>query len=371
MNKTTRLILFPALCAVLAACLLLEGCNYYSPSITHRGKLYSDASVDLSELLVSIKPKGKQKMPLKALVYPFWITQDIKDNTDLGLQFAQIFHSVWLSHELFPVQVLDSSLVYRSPQKAVAEGRKRGADVVVVGLVPYIYAGHTLDDSAVTVQINIYETGQGNLIWSMAQSARMEYKIPEDWIVVDTVTRMPDSPLRAALAAIAEDMAVPLDSWLPDPDTNLGYASTADAITNGLTRGVPADNEVRSDDLPASLAAPGASVNIHVEFDTDKAVIRPEYYPYLDELGRALTGPDLSGKTIGLAGHTDSSAEPAYNQTLSEKRAEAVKAYLVRKFGIDPARIVTRGYGESRPLVPNDSPENMQKNRRVEVWIVG
>lgn len=369
MNRTTRLFLLTAF-AALAAGLLLAGCNYVSPSITHRPKVYSDAPVDLSELMISVKPKGKQKMPLKALVYPFWITQDIKDNTDLGLQFAQIFHSVWLSHELFPVQVLDSSLVYRSPEKAVAEARKRGADVVVVGLVPYIYAGQTLDDSAITLQINIYETGQGNMIWSMAQSARLEYNAPQDWILADTVTRMPDSPIRAAILAIAEDMAVPMDSWLPDPDANLGYASTSESITDGLTRSAPAGG-MQSSDLPEALAAPGSSINIHVEFDTDKATIRPEYHPYLDELGRALTGPELAGKTIGLAGHTDSSAEPEYNLTLSEKRAESVKAYLVQKFGIDPARIVTRGYGESRPLVPNDSPENMQKNRRVEVWIVG
>ena len=368
MNRLPRI--HPALCAVLAAALLLGACNYVDPSLTHKSKVYSDAGVDLSQLMISVKPKGKQKLPLKALVYPFWITQDIRDNLELGLHFAEIFNAVWLSEELFPVQVLDRSLTYRSPEKAVAQGRKQGADVVVVGLVPYIYAGHTLDDTALTLQINIYETEQGRLIWSMAQSARLEYKPPEDWIVLDTMTRMPDSPIRAAIAAIASDMAVPVGAWLPDMDKNLGFAYTSQAISDTLSRSEPLSESDFESDLPETLATPGASVNIRVEFDKDKAVIREAYLPYLDELGRALTSPELEGKTVGLAGHTDSDATPEYNQTLSEKRAEAVKAYLVRQFGIDPERIMTRGYGESRPLVPNDSPENMQKNRRVEVWII-
>ncbi len=371
MNTLPRFL--PALCAVLATALLLGACNYVDPSLTQKTKVYDDAKVDLSELMITVKPKGRQRTPLKALIYPFWITQDIQEDLDLGRDFAEIFNAVWLSKELFPVQVLDRSLVYRSPERATAEARKRGADVVVVGLVPYLYAGHTLDDTALTLQINIYDAAQGNLLFSMAQSARMEYRPPKDWIIADQVTRMPDAPLRAAIAAMAEDMALPVGSWLPDPDRNLGYAYTSQAITDGLTKPKPEpmqSQDLAQDDLPRTLSAPGASVNIKVEFDKDKATIRPEYHANLDELGKALNSPELAGKTIGLAGHTDSDADAAYNQTLSEKRAAAVKDYLVQNFGIDSDRLVTRGYGESRPLVPNDSPENMQKNRRVEVWII-
>lgn len=366
MNKPLRFL--PALCAVLVASLLLGACNYVDPSLIHRSKVYDDAPVDLSDLMISVKPEGRQHEPLKALVYPFWITQDIPDSLDLGIQFAEIFNAVWLSRELFPTQVLDRKLIYRSPDKAIAEGRKRGADVVIVGLVPYLYAGHTVDDTALTLQVNIYDAHSGAMLWSMAQSARLEYKPPKDWAVLDIVTRMPDAPISAAIAAIAEDMAVPVGSWLPDKDERLGYAYTARAITDGLTKKAEPGNF--ESDLPETLSKPGASVNIKVEFDKDKAAIRPEYHANLDELGKALTGPELAGRTVGLAGHTDSDAGAEYNQTLSENRADAVKEYLVEHFDIAPGRIVTRGYGESRPLVPNDSPENMQRNRRVEVWII-
>ncbi|MGE4554017.1 MAG: OmpA family protein, partial [Desulfovibrionaceae bacterium] len=154
-------------------------------------------------------------------------------------------------------------------------------------------------------------------------------------------------------------------------DSNLGFAYTAEAIRNGLAGTADAQAEA---DLPAEAGtaadlAAHRSVNIRVEFDTGKATVRPEYQPYLDELGKALKSPELADKTIVVAGHTDDVGTPAANQALSERRAAAVKAYLVKTFGLDPARLLTRGYGASRPIAPNDTPENRQRNRRVEVWV--
>jgi OOP family OmpA-OmpF porin len=71
-----------------------------------------------------------------------------------------------------------------------------------------------------------------------------------------------------------------------------------------------------------------------------------------------------------LAGHTDSDASAEYNLDLSRRRAEAVKSYLVRHYGMDPGLLSTRGYGEERPIMPNDSAANKQLNRRVEVRLL-
>jgi OmpA-OmpF porin, OOP family len=72
--------------------------------------------------------------------------------------------------------------------------------------------------------------------------------------------------------------------------------------------------------------------------------------------------PDLR---VRIDGHTDSSGSDAYNQKLSERRAEAVRKFLTDS-GIAPSRLEARGYGESRPAAPNDTPANMRLNRRVE-----
>lgn len=110
-----------------------------------------------------------------------------------------------------------------------------------------------------------------------------------------------------------------------------------------------------------------------VLFDFDKHNIRPDA---ADALGKLLTIINAQGASapIRIEGHTDSIANDAYNQRLSERRAASVKAWLAGR-GVDGARVGTRGLGESRPRAPNakpdgsDDPEGRQQNRRVEIFI--
>jgi OOP family OmpA-OmpF porin len=319
--------------------------------------------------MVYVQPTTRQYQPLRALIYPMWIKQQYPNRLQLGKSFSRVFHNAWTSEQLFPAQVLDDSLVFRSPEKAVAEGRKQGADVVIVLSTPYFFTGHTLDDTTVTVQMQMYETTAGHLIYSMEQAARIEHKFREDWIVFAKEHRMPVAPLQGCLWAIAKDMAVPLKSWLPPYNPrDLSVASTRSEIIAGLTAPAGKNSATSTPiDLSADVIASGGAIYLRVEFDTDKAIIRQQYYPQLDELGKALTSSALRGRKIILAGHTDSDASAAYNLDLSRQRAEAVKGYLVRNFNIDPDLIQTKGYGESRPIVANNSAANKQLNRRVEV----
>lgn len=101
-----------------------------------------------------------------------------------------------------------------------------------------------------------------------------------------------------------------------------------------------------------------------INFDFDKATLRGDSDPVLNEL-LALFQADakLAGE---LGGHTDNVGKPAYNATLSGQRADAVKAWLVAH-GVEASRLTTHGYGDSSPLVSNDTDENRAKNRRVEL----
>ncbi|MEO0232818.1 MAG: OmpA family protein, partial [candidate division WOR-3 bacterium] len=69
-------------------------------------------------------------------------------------------------------------------------------------------------------------------------------------------------------------------------------------------------------------------------------------------------------------GHTDSIGSDSYNMSLSQARAEAVRSYLITRHGIDPARLIARGYGETMPIAPNTSREGRAQNRRVEFVII-
>jgi len=101
-------------------------------------------------------------------------------------------------------------------------------------------------------------------------------------------------------------------------------------------------------------------------FDFNKAEVRPEGRDILDGVVKTLKeNPNVK---VVVEGHTDSIGKDAYNKKLSERRAEAVKRYLVRQ-GIDPSRIRTEGYGKSKPIADNGTEEGRAKNRRAEVVV--
>ena len=103
-------------------------------------------------------------------------------------------------------------------------------------------------------------------------------------------------------------------------------------------------------------------------FDFDKAVLKPEGKAKLDDLIGKVKGINL--EVIIAVGHTDSVGSDAYNQKLSVKRSEAVKAYLVSK-GVEKNRVYTEGKGEKQPVADNKTKEARAKNRRVEIEVVG
>jgi OOP family OmpA-OmpF porin len=103
-------------------------------------------------------------------------------------------------------------------------------------------------------------------------------------------------------------------------------------------------------------------------FDFDKSVLKPEGKAKLDDLVSKMGGINL--EVIIAVGHTDSVGSDAYNQKLSVRRSEAVKAYLVGK-GVEKNRVYTEGKGEKQPVADNKTAEGRAKNRRVEIEVVG
>lgn len=130
-------------------------------------------------------------------------------------------------------------------------------------------------------------------------------------------------------------------------------------------------------ELDAGLAGTGAEVErdgdallvtmpAGITFDVDKADIKPEFYGPLDRVAATLRKYPQS--YIDVIGHTDSQGDASYNQELSERRARAVQSYLAAR-GVNQARMVAYGQGESQPVATNDTAAGRAANRRVELRI--
>ncbi len=123
--------------------------------------------------------------------------------------------------------------------------------------------------------------------------------------------------------------------------------------------------ELTAADMAAALKTSGSIALRGILFDTAKADIKPESGGLLEQVAALLQNdPSL---TIEIQGHTDNVGAPASNLTLSRQRADAVKAWLVTRLGIDAARLTTAGFGDSKPVADNATDAGRALNRRVDL----
>jgi outer membrane protein OmpA-like peptidoglycan-associated protein len=113
------------------------------------------------------------------------------------------------------------------------------------------------------------------------------------------------------------------------------------------------------------IASTKPKIDLEIQFDYNSAEITTTSMPSVQALGKALSNADLKGSTFVVAGHTDAIGTEAYNQNLSERRADTIKRYLTEKYGINGTDLVTVGYGKTKPKDPNAPMDPI--NRRVQV----
>ncbi|MBX3655829.1 MAG: OmpA family protein [Ramlibacter sp.] len=169
-----------------------------------------------------------------------------------------------------------------------------------------------------------------------------------------------DANWTPATAAANCDGAIKAAAAAPAPAPSAAPAPAPSAA--------PAPAPAAAPKPPAPAAATKVTYAADAFFDFDKSVLKPEGKAKLEDLTDKVKGINL--EVIIAVGHTDSVGSDAYNQKLSVRRAEAVKAFLVSK-GIEKNRVYTEGKGEKQPVADNKTAEGRAKNRRVEIEVVG
>jgi outer membrane protein OmpA-like peptidoglycan-associated protein len=178
--------------------------------------------------------------------------------------------------------------------------------------------------------------------------------------------------------AIADNQTVSTDQILK--------ALQPKSVTRGLSAGPQADTAAKAKETSflqtlrnrktrslslgereeiLEIASTKPKIDLEIQFDYNSAEITTTSMPSVQALGKALSNADLKGSTFVVAGHTDAIGTEAYNQNLSERRADTIKRYLTEKYGINGTDLVTVGYGKTKPKDPNAPMDPI--NRRVQV----
>ena len=224
--------------------------------------------------------------------------------------------------------------------------------------VAMLFATAALATAAGAQSVDNWRNGSSELVWKNGSS---ELCWRDNFWTPATAAAGCDGAIVAPRAAAAAPAPAPGARPAPAPAPGARPAAPAAAA--------PAAPAAR----PAAAAAqPPAATKVTYAadafFDFDKSVLKPEGKAKLDDLVGKVKGINL--EVVIAVGHTDSVGSDAYNQSLSVKRSEAVKAYLVSK-GIEKNRVYTEGKGEKQPVADNKTKEGRAKNRRVEIEVVG
>jgi OOP family OmpA-OmpF porin len=158
----------------------------------------------------------------------------------------------------------------------------------------------------------------------------------------------------------------------PSAGSDVVPASTSSPAPGASKAAKPAPTSVAAHaTAPATTTSEAPSVNLYVPFENGSAELTPAAIAALDELGKALSSSALAGYKFKIEGHTDTVGSKNYNLELSDRRANAVSAYLEQKFGVSQTRLETVGVGEAHLLVPTPEQTPEPRNRRVTVINLG
>jgi len=146
-----------------------------------------------------------------------------------------------------------------------------------------------------------------------------------------------------------------------DATRNAEDARFVDTLRKRTTRSLTTEER----DKITSIAQKKPSVDLEINFEYNSDRLSAKAMPQVSALGEALSSSDLKGSTFIVAGHTDGKGGDSFNQGLSERRADALKRYLMDRYKIDDGRLVTVGYGKTQ--LKNSSNPTAAENRRVQV----
>lgn len=187
---------------------LLFGCSAerYDVSLSEIRR-YDDAPVAMSELVEAVTPASMSDEPLRALLLPFAMRQDIAVRRDVGRETADIFRLAWLEARACEVLEYDPARPWPGLAEALSQARAKGANILITGNVSQFFEGGGTGRTSIGVTVEVHWVADGTLIWSAAQAAAMESAPDQDFVLIRDRRRLPEHPTYAVMRALAASMA--------------------------------------------------------------------------------------------------------------------------------------------------------------------
>ena len=178
---------------------------------------YVDSKIYTGEMLVTIHPNVNLEKRPTALFVPLGLTQKMRDSGAVSQGVSRQVWQQFLREETFStLELANMDPPYRADM-AVPLARSKGADMMVGGYITYYYDGGSNGDTSISLQLEIYDTRTGDLLWSVAHAGTLPYQTKRDFLLLEVESRMPADPMGAVIARVAGDMARLIHLW-SDPE---------------------------------------------------------------------------------------------------------------------------------------------------------
>ncbi len=212
--------MFKKLMAIIGLFLIIPACGPLESRFEQRVEphldhvdIYHPPPVEFSERPVYVQPQNPAPAQLSAVVFPFWINQEVQRKRNIGRSAGEIFWHTWLNKEVFSRLVYKSGIGWPGRSEAREIARKEGTQLYILGQITNYMRGGSQGSSNISIKLNIYSTKNDSLVWSMQQSARMDPRPDMDFVLVKRKNWMPDSPTYVLVKSLSSSLAAPVYRW--------------------------------------------------------------------------------------------------------------------------------------------------------------
>ena len=201
-------------CLIAISLFALPGCGVdMEPKIANQSNVLVDNWVKRVTPMVSLQPKNNPPQPMRAIITPFKLTQNLPQSRDIGTNITKIFWQAWNSMNVFPAFYFEPGLDYNNTEQSLLVARDRGADLIVTGTITYLLTGGSAGSNAVSLNVEIIDVATRQPIWSISQTGSLDPGLETDFILFRKRDRMPMDPINSIVTALAVDTGSLVQQW--------------------------------------------------------------------------------------------------------------------------------------------------------------